>query len=241
MKVFAFAHHAPDEILMKLCESGIDREDVYVVRVDEVIKRKNKRNHLIFLNTASFNANREQLEIRNVQSYVFDNPLRLAQFNFTPADYKMEEYFHVDGFSLIPCVRLDRCPDIAINRKPFDIVAVASEYAKQQITFLMQFMTFIYSMPSETHQKPVKELVCKWMASKEPFSKYCKRIETLRNTVHLTDKQVRRLSDLLSSPTAVLYRDALQQPGDEDEVAKEYKISAYEMRYIRSINGTLKS
>lgn len=241
MKVFAFAHHAPDEILMKLCESGIDREDIYVVRVDEVIKRKNKRGHFIFLTTASFNANREQLESRTAQSYVFDNPLRLAQYNFTPADYRMEEYFHVDGFALIPCVRLDKCPDIAINRKPFDIVATATEIAKQQITFLNQFMTFIYSMPSETHQKPIKELVCKWMASKEPFSKYCKRLEKLRESVHLTEKQVRRLSDLLSSSTAVLYRDALQQPGEEDAVAKAYKISAYEMRYIRSINGTLKS
>lgn len=240
MKVFAFAHHAPDEILIKLCKNGIDRDDIQIVGVADRIKRKNQCSHFIFLNTASFNANREQLELRDAQSYVFDNPIRLAQYNFTAADYKMEEYFHVDGFALTPCCRLDRCPDVPVNRKNFDIIEAAKDSAKQQITFFNQFMTFIYTMPSETHQKPIKEMVCKWMESKEPFSKFTKRLSVLRNSIHLTEGQVRRITDMLQSATAILYRDALQQPGAEDDVAKAYKISAYEMRYIRAINGTLK-
>lgn len=236
MKVFAFAHKAPDEVLLKLCSDGIDRADVCIVGEDEIIGRKNKRSHFIFMSVQSFHRNREIMEVRKEQSYVCDDPISLSQYSFTPADYRAEEFFHVDGFALIPCMRLDKCPDVPIVRTPFDVVKTAKDHAKDQITFLMQFMTFIYQTPSETHQKPIKELVCKWMASKESFRQYCKRLEKLRQTVPLTDKQVKRMTELLSSPTAILYREALQMPGEEDDIAKQLKISAYELRYMRAIN-----
>jgi hypothetical protein len=236
MKVFAFAHKAPDEVLLKLRGEGIERSDVYIVGDNEIIDRKTKRTHFIFMSVHSFQRNREGLELRKVQSYVCDDPIALSQFSFTPADYRAEEFFHIDGFALTPCIRLDKCPDVPIVRLPFDVVKKAKDHAKQQATFLMQFMTFVYLTPSETHQKPIKELVCKWMASKESFSQYCKRVEKLRQTVPLTDKQVKRMNDLLSSPTAILYREALQMEGEEDDIAKQLKISAYELRYIRAIN-----
>ena len=236
MKVFAFAHKAPDEVLLKLRSEGIERADVYIVGDDEIIERKNKRQHFIFMSVQSFHYNREKLELREVQSYVCDDPIALSQFNFTPADYRAEELFHLEGFTLTPCIRLDKCPDIPITRTPFDAVKKAKDHAKQQATFLMQVMTFIYLTPSETHQKPIKELVCKWMASKETFNQYCKRLEKLRLTSPLTDKQVKRMNDLLSSPTAILYREALQMEGEEDDIAKLLKVSAYELRYMRAIN-----
>lgn len=233
MKAFAFACHAPDEVMLKLQQSGIDRKEICIVGEEEVITRKSKRNHFIFMTTGSFRANRSILETMDATAYVCDDPLSLSHYNFTPADYKREEFFHVDGFSLLPMGKLKKCADVPIVRAPFSAIDEAVKVAKNQITFLNQFMTFIYSLPSETHQKPLKELVCKWMASKEPFSKYCKVI--VKN-VSLTEKQLNRLTAILTSETTALYREALQQPGDEDDVAKIYKISAYELRFIRAIN-----
>lgn len=237
MRVFAFAHHAPDEIVIKLRKNGIDRADIFLVGEEELIKRKNPRNHYVFMSVLSFYKNRDTLETLDVVSYVCDDPISLSQYRgFTPADYKVEEFFHVDGFSLTPMRSLDNCPNNPVFREKFDIIETCAKIAKQQITFLNQFMTFVYSLPSETHQKPVKELVCKWMASTETVAQYCKRLEKQRESVHLSDKQVKRLVALVSSDTAQLYRDALQMPGPADVVARTMKISAYELRYIRAIN-----
>lgn len=237
MRAFAFAHHAPDEIIIKLRQKyNVERKDIAIVGDEDKISRKSKQRHFVFLSVVAFHHNLQRLAELDAQSYVFDDPISLTQYNLTPADFKMEDYFHVDGFSLVPLIRLDRCPDVEIERQQFNVLDHAKKIAKQQKTFLNQFMTFIYSMPSETHQKPIKELVCKWMASKESIGHYCKRIEKLRQTVQLNDKQVKRLTEILSSETTNLYRKALQMPGDEDDVAKELKISAYELRYIRAIN-----
>lgn len=238
MRAFAFAHHTPDEIVVKLRKNGIARKDIYIVGEEEIIKRKNPRKHYVFMSVVSFYKNRDVLELIGVISYVCDDPISLSQFRgFTLGDYKSEEFFHADGFSLVPMRNLENCPDNPVVREKFDIIETASKIARKQITFLNQFMTFIYSLPYETHQKPVKEMVCKWMASKETLAQYCKRMEKLRQTVHLSEKQMKRLIALLSSETAQLYRDALQLPGDEDDVAKAMKISAFELRYIRAINS----
>ena len=237
MRVFAFAHHAPDEIVIKLRKNGVERADIFLVGEEELVKRKNPRKHYVFMSILSFYKNRDTMELLDVVSYVCDDPISLSQYKgLTKADYKTEEFFHVDGFSLVPMRSLDNCPDNPVFREKFDIIETCATIAKQQITFLNQFMTFVYSLPSETHQKPVKELVCRWMASTETVEQYCKRLEKQRESVHLSEKQVKRLVALISSETAQLYRDALQMPGEADVVARSMKISAYELRYIRAIN-----
>lgn len=242
MRVFAFAHHAPDEIVIKLRKNGIDRPDIFIVGEDEIIKRKNPRKHYVFMSVLSFHKNRDVLELLDVVSYVCDDPISLSQYRgFTPADYKIEEFFHADGFSLVPIRSLENCPDNPVSRERFDIIETASKVAKKQTTFLNQYMTFVYTMPRETHQTPIKEMMCKWMASKEGLPQYCKRVEKLRETLHLSEKQVQRLIALADTDVARLYKQALQTEGDVETVAKSLKISAYELRYIRAINAGPKS
>lgn len=237
MRVFAFAHHAPDEVVIKLRKS-IARSEIFIVGEEEIIKRKNPRKHYVFMSVLSFHKNRDVLELLDVVSYVCDDPISLSQYRgFTPADYKSEEFFHADGFSLVPMRSLDNCPDNPVVRERFDIIETASKVAKRQTTFLNQYMTFVYTMPRETHQTPIKEMMCKWMASKETLQQYCKRVEKLRETLHLGEKQVQRLIALVDTDVARLYKQALQTEGDVEEIAKSLKISAYELRYIRAINA----
>lgn len=237
MKVFAFAHMAPDELLVKLRGEGVERADIQIVGDNDTIGRKNNCTHFIFISVKAFQRNRDTMELRKARSYVCDDPISLSQFTFTPADYKAEEYFHLDGFSLTSCVRLDKCPSVPVVRQKFNVIDKATQIAKKQTTFLNQFMTFMYSFPSATHQTPIKELMCAWMASTETLKQYHNRIDRMRLKIPLSEKDARRMEDLMTSPTAVLYRAALQMEGDEDEVAKKLEISAYEMRYIRAINA----
>lgn len=235
MRVFGFACHAPDQVVMDLRRREIPRTEIYIVGEDELLKRKSKRKHFVFMTVLSFRRNREVLEIMpDIICYVCDNPLALSDFNFCPADYEREEFFHIDGFSLTDInMRLHKCPDVAIARTPFNVIEEAKIEAKDQITFFNQFMTFVYSKPSETHQKPLKEIVCKWMLTKDPFMVCFNKI---KSTVALSEKDLARVTVILTSETADLYRKALQLNGPEEEIAKIYKISAYEMRYIREVS-----
>lgn len=227
MKVMCFANHAPDEIIAMLKKSGVT--DIKIVNGKDP-----EEQHVIVLGVNTFFRHERNREKRY---YVVDNPMAIMSTNLQKVDLEEEEDLHIDGISI---KRLEKIPPFIDNdnpsKVPYNIVHVATQIAKSQQTFLNQFMTFIYSLPSETHQTPVKKLVCKWMASNESINSLQKKVELLRKTVPLNDKQVKRLFDIIDTEVTVKYRQALQQSGDEDDVAKAYRVSAYELRYIRAVN-----
>lgn len=190
--------------------------------------------HTFFPSLSAFEQAFDLLPKNNVY-YVFDVPNLLAEYSFTYGDFRVAENIHVDGLEPVPLTLEPK--DKRLRNREFRLVIRAVECAKKQVTFLNQFMTFIYSMPSDTHQKPVKEAVCKWMVSGGDAQSFDHMMDTLRKTVHLTPKQMQRLSDLVFSDVAVLYKKALQIPGEEDDVAQSLSVSAYELRYMKAIAG----
>lgn len=231
MIVYGFAHTAPDKLLVHLRGLGVPRAQIAMLGHDF-----EARKHLIFIDVASFEAGRDLAEKTNCICYVCDDPISLAPFDLIPADYKPAEDFHVDGYTLTEFKNLPVAKQVTGARRKFDMVTVAKKHASSQQTFFTNFMTFIYSMPKESHQLPVRQLACKWLASTETYRQLNNRIDKLRKGVFLTDKQVERLIALLSADVVAIYREGLQMEGDEDDVAMKLKISAYEMRYIRAIN-----
>lgn len=227
MKAVAFANHAPDEVHALLKRHGIT--DTKIVTTENA-----PNEHLIVLGVQNFVKYHKD---ESKSYYVVDNPLALMSINIHKYDIQEEENVHIDGIALKP---VGKCKptttDQEIVYQHYNIVDRATAIAKAQLTFLNQFMTFIYSLPAESHQTPVKKLVCKWMATTESFGGLQRKVEALRKTINLNEKQVARLYAILGSDVTVKYRYALQQPGEEDEVAKVLKVSAYELRYIRAIN-----
>ena len=238
MIAYGFAHTAPDKVLVHLRNIGTPRSAIALIVGDSNFEQ---RKHLIFADVQSFEARRRSLLDSGSTCYVCDDPIALSSYNVVPVDYKAAEDFHVDGFTLLDFKAIPTGKAQAIRREPFDIVESAKRHARAQQTFFTTFMTFIYTMPKETHQLPVRQMACKWLASTETERQLANRIATLRKTVTLTEKQTARLFDLLQGDVVDLYRKGLQMEGDEDDVAMKLKISAYEMRYIRAINrGTAK-
>jgi len=231
MIAYGFAHTTPDKVLVHLRQLGVPRAEIAILGPDF-----EARKHLIFVDAASFETYRDQADVADCACYVCDDPISLAPFDLMPVDYKEADRFHVDGFTLIEFKTIPAPKEVTGRRRKFDVVDFAKKHAASQQTFFTNFMTWCYTMPSETHQLPVRQLACKWLASKETYRQLNNRIEKLRKTVYLTDKQAERLVELLSTETVDVYRTALQMDGDEDEVAHKLKISAYEMRYIRAIN-----
>lgn len=231
MIAYGFAHTAPDKVLVHLRQIGVPRAQIGILGPSF-----EARKHLIFIDAVSFGTYHERAAQEGCICYVCDDPISLAPFDILPVDYKAAEDFHVDGYTLLDFKGLPPAKDVTGAPRKFDMVTVAKKHAASQKTFFTNFMTFIYTMPKESHQLPVRQLACKWLASTETYRQLNNRIEKIRKTVYLTDKQVERLIALLSSEVVDLYREGLQMAGDEDDVAMKLKISAYEMRYIRAIN-----
>jgi hypothetical protein len=231
MIAYGFSHTSPDKVLVHLRNSGTQRSQIAIVGPEF-----EARKHLIFLDAQSFDTYRDRADKAKCICYVCDDPISLAPFDLIPVDYKEAEDFHVDGFTLIEFKNIPPAKEVTGKRRKFDVVDHAKKHAASQQTFFTNFMTWCYTMPSETHQLPVRQLACKWLASKETYRQLNNRIAHLRKSVYLTDKQAERLVELLSTETVGIYREALQMEGTEDEVAGKLKISSYEMRYIRAIN-----
>lgn len=237
MKVLAFGNHAPDEVIQMLKNAGFARSSIHICERRGTLAKRNRYQHIIFL---SFNDFKRQVVGPTYDSatfYVFDDPLRLFKVGLVGADYERSEAIYLDGLTLFKLAKLpepQRLEFEDLDAQP-DLIEMATAEVKAQKTFLNQFMTFIYSLPGGSHQKPIKELTFHWMVTKEPISKLQKRLDAVNNSSPLSVKQRTRLCEIMSSEVTDLYRLALRLDGTEDEVAKRMMVSAYEMRYIRAI------
>ena len=171
---------------------------------------------------------------KDVTFLVFDTPIALSAYNIRHMDFKIGGDIHIDGFECSPLnLNLDVEP-ITLSRTGFDIVQASVDEVKTLRTLLNQLMTFIYQLPRATHQTPIKELVCAWMGSNRTLVTLNNNLDKLKGSP-LTPKQRARLNEILSSETALIYREAMREGGESDVLARRYGISAYEINYMRAI------
>lgn len=237
-------NHAPDFIIHKFTEVlHLNDKDVVIV-TDKVLPKRVPR-LMIFLTVGAF---RIHLPALSDDKYldtivcVFADPIKLHNFDLIPFDYNMAADVHIDAFTFTkPAMSKLKVKPVTVTTR--NLLAEIVEKVQTFNGILTQFMTFIYSLPSATHQKPVKEMVCNWLISSYPESVLDTSIAKLRADVKLTDKQVQRLKDIVTSDIAKTYKKVLQQTANcKDLYTQEFikiitanKISAYEIRYIRSI------
>jgi hypothetical protein len=171
---------------------------------------------------------------KDVTFLVFDTPIALSAFNIPRMDFKIGGDIHIDGFECSPLnLNLDVEPTTLV-RTGFDIVQASVDEVKTLRTLLNQLMTFIYQLPRATHQTPIKELVCGWMCSTRTLVTLNNNLDKLKGSP-LTPKQRARLNEILSSETALIYKEAMREGGESNDLARRYGISAYEINYMRAI------
>lgn len=238
MKVAGFGCNAPDEILVRLNrEKGVKRSQVLMVAQDELLpKRKPKDvSYVLFFSMKDFRRNLPcPAPYAELVFLVFDTPIALSAFTIKHMDFKIGTDVHIDGFE---CKPVDLNLDFAhteIARTGFDIVQASVDEVKAKRTLLNQLMTFIYTLPRATHQKPIKEAICTWMASRNTLVKLNGDLGRMKASP-LTAKQLARLNDILSTETALIYREAMREGGDSEVLATRYGISAFEINYMRAV------
>lgn len=167
--------------------------------------------------------------------FVFDSAFNLAAYTIHYMDMEIGNPLVTEGIINKP-MRIDTDVEhLELERSHYDAIAEAVNEVKAQKTILNQLMTFIYTLSSATHQKPVKETICRWIVSKANIERLKKALLANKDAP-LSVKQLDRIEVILTSDVAELYRTALREGGDTEILAEKYGISAYEMNYIRAVN-----
>jgi hypothetical protein len=207
---------------------------VYICKPSSLLPRSIKQSLVIFLSAKDLKRNLNKLNEKRVY-LVFDSAVTLSKYMLHYMDMVIGDRVHLDGF-----IRKDAAfdldvPDLEFTNSHFDVILHSVAEVKAQRTLLNQLMTFIYTLPRSSHQKPVKVAICSWLPTRYGLPKLFSRLKALSDSP-LTEKHLERLGVILTSETANIYRQALQEGGDSDLLAEKYQISAYEINYIRAIN-----
>ena len=253
MILLGSAYHPPDNIAVYLKNAfSAQVKDVAFVSNRCKILTKPKTKYIIFLGSAVVRKNQDIFNSKPYQGIfgiVCDNVLILNNFEgLVPLDFNEANEIHLDAFELN-----DINPDafktndrlIAYSNKSYEDKVVDKVQSFKGI--LTQFMTFIYTTPSATHQKPLKELACSWLTSDSGPDELLKQLKITVKQIKLSEQKQKRFITLLTSDNALLYKKALSEViavGNTEskeflDIINKYGVSAYEVRYILAINKNI--
>ena len=243
--VYGVSNHTPDQLLCWLRDiQAVSLSDVSLVRIGQNITDRSIRklkDFVIFLSSTDFKRNLSVINTTEKTCFVFDSPMSLFQFKgINPLDYGDNEDFQEWGTDLYDYF-LDM-DDI----EPCEVVYdKTNTYLKNLIgmmeetdSLLRPLMTFIYTLPNATHQKPVKILICYALFKGASAKKIRDIADYIERTIGLPEKKKAKLLSLALSDEAKKYQEAFSKfvkATDINKLCKKYKMSPYEFRYILSV------
>jgi hypothetical protein len=248
MLLLGSCYHAPDALAVFLkTQLRITPRQIAFVSVGCTLPKKPAAKCLIFLSVAALKNHLTLVNshpYENVVGAVCDSVLALNNITgVTPLDYGMSENFHLDGFVLSALqtdVLASHGATVSIKDAEFEQVVI--EKVQSFKGFLTTFMTFIYTMPNATHQTPLKELACRWLAGVQDVNTLEREFHLLIDDIKLSEQKQTRFLALLSSELALLYKEVLRRVANVEMDSKEFyaivneaEVSAYEIRYILAV------
>lgn len=250
MNVFGVANHSPDFVLVHLVKKKkVSESDIAFVSSSTRLPRKSNIKYFIFLGDLALRRNLARLpKLKNSVGIVCAPPIKLNDYSgIIPLDFEESDSPHIEAFVLKENLKLKDLYKMKGSPvfEPVDYAMVVQDKVESFTGILTPFMTFIYTMPSSTHQKPIKELACRWLVQGGSKPSLEKALAKLTLGVHMTDKQKERFLGLLFSESALAYKEALQEAKQHSidsmefrEIADKHAVSAYEMRYMISVVKT---
>ncbi len=252
MKIYGVCNHSPDYIVTWLRKFlKVSPSTVSIVPEGNILpKRSSGKTVYLFLSKKTFKANLERLNSKAyalAAGFVFTDPLSVNDFvNVTPLDFAESTDIHLDAFLLTK-------PDKKIFDFDLDSAPVTierSNYLEKVLARVCSFnsllnplMSFIYTLPSASHQKPIKEIICQWLFDGGSEESLEGMLDRKSNSLPLSDKQRERIRNILYTDDGATYKQALAvvKKYDSDdkvpyrELVSSFNVSAYDLRYIQAI------
>lgn len=244
--VYGVSNHTPDQLLCWLRDiQSVNLSNVSSIRLGKTITKKNFRqlkDYVIFLSATDLKRNLKAVNALSSKTFfVFDSPLVLFQFKgLRPLDYGDNEDFQEFGTDLYDYFldMDDVVPSVITYDNSITYLSYLISLMEETDSLLRPLMTFIYTLPNSTHQKPVKILICHALSKDASEKKIQAIADYIERTLGLPDKKKLKLLSLVLSDEAKKYQKAFSAYTDSTDInklCKQYKISPYEFRYILSV------
>lgn len=218
-EVVAVTEQSPEQVFAYLKACG-DAERITYLPPGGVLNPEGKyRQHIFIVGSDLYSRN--ACAIRDLPDehtvYVFGHRRILEKFGLTS-----ERMLH----ELEP----ERAKLIAVGNYTRDLIkaAIAS-------SLFNSLMTYIYTLPSKTHQKPVTSAICKWIYSGS--NKTAKALLSDKK-LSLSNKHIQALTDILASPVTDRLRQSFEdlRTGECETIGQtvvKNQVQMFEFSYIR--------
>lgn len=218
MPVIAVTDKSPEQVLAWLGKTHGVKQVTFVPQSGYLDPEGNYRQHIFVVGTREYDRNATSIrDLENHTFYVFGNADMLRHYG------------------LETDVDLDQVEPVKARMTP--IGSYMEELKKKAIanSLLHSLMTFIYTLPSKTHQKPVTSAICQWIyaGGKGDVEKVVDKLP-----IKISGINRHRLIKILAQPvTARLcaaFRD-LQSGKCETvgEAVLRHDVQVFELGYIR--------
>jgi hypothetical protein len=250
---FGLSNHSPDQAMASLVAKGIiDDPSEIAVLPSNIRLRENKkpiRSVLFILNVSDFLRNLNVLNsvrYENVQVFIFASPLRVRELqNVTALDFDVNPAANGLGFTVRKDMNMPLYKRVLRGEGSEEVSKVNTHYLGiltdnvKRGSLLNPLMTFIYTLPSSTHQTPIKEAVAHYLYKSLTFKQFEDSLDALRN-ITITKRVRDRLKEILTSEIGENYRKAFKALSSEKDatiksVCETFHTSDYELKYIQSI------
>lgn len=257
MHCFGVSNHSPDQAVAFLIAKKVieDMSELAIVQSGTVLKENKKpaRPILFILSISDFYRNMAVLNSERyaeAQIFVFASPLRIRELdNVIPLDFEVNPATVGLGFLLkkeidlaIYRTSIKRKEAEEITRKTTEYLTTLTDNVKRG-SLLNPLMTFLYTLPSSTHQTPVKEAVARFLYKGQSFAKLESMLDEIKGVV-ITKRIRDRLKEILQSEIGDNYKAAFKAyrtQKDEGKtpaisaICKKFGTSDYEMKYLKSV------
>lgn len=253
---FGVSNHSPEQALHFLVRRSIvaDTSAVAIVPAGTLLAtdKKPSRKIIFILSISDFNRNLKTLNsasYQHTQVFLFASPLRVAELsNTTALDFEPHPANQGLGwllkkeFNLAALKARLRQPVLEVSRQSTKYLTLLTDTAKQG-SLLNPLMTFIYTLPSSTHQTPVKEAVVDYLYKGSSFEALESLLDSIKGII-VSDRIRDRLKAILQAEEGLNIRKAFKEYRAAKKIgkvipwptlARNHGVADYELRYLKSV------
>lgn len=256
-KVFGIANNTPDAAITVLAKGGHIKalNAVSILPTGGSLKIKPKHKVIFMLCMSDLMRNLSYVNDKSYSGYiffVFAAPTRLAGMHgITPVDYAPDPAHRAHGFLLRPLkvASMTAALSIGLKSKPMVVQRKDEDFVVTLVdrvikgSLLNPLMTFLYTLPSATHQTPLKVKVAQWLYDSKSVPDLFKSFDALKQ-VQLTQRHKDKFAAILDSDIGrnfqAFFKDyrvakKLNPTLNIDALCKKHSVDPYEVRYLLSV------
>lgn len=256
MHAFGISNHSPQQTIafLRAFDEIKSEGDVAIVPSGTILKEKKPTKLFLFIiSIQDFFKNAKVLnsqDYKDAQVFVFASPLRIRELkNCVSLDTEPSQ--EAAGLIVRLKHKLDRnAYKKGLKESVFDVRRQDTKFLTSLIENIKQgsllnpLMTFIYTLPSSTHQTPIKQLCAAYFYEGLSFEKLEAKIAKIKD-ITISEKVVARMKEILTSDIGNTYKKFFKEyktlevkgkVSSLESMCKKAGTSPYEVRYLLSVS-----